>query len=264
MHGGPTDHEEPGAAVSAAADAVVVDLMHDHVVDLRTGVPPSVRAGGASAGPVTIRGCPCGCGEAELLDLARAGQQQALHELLVRYRTLARAKARSYFLIGAEHEDLVQEGMIGLLKAIKDFDPTLGVPFRGFAEVCVNRQLISAVKAATRHKHKVLSGAVSLDSPVGPAADESRTLAEVVPATAELDPAEVVVSRAEIEAIRRHFSEVLSDLEAQVLRHHVQGKTYDEIAAMLQRHTKSVDNALQRIKRKLQGHLEDRDRVPPR
>ena len=249
---------EPRAAEEAGA-RVAHDLVQDaQVVDLRDDVPEQVRA--AHACTVDAVGCPCGCGETELIVRARRGDDAAVHELLDRYRVLARTKARSYFLVGSDRDDVVQEGMIGLYKAIRDFEPDRGASFRTFAELCVTRQIVTAVKGATRMKHAPLSTSISLDRPVGDA-DGGDSLADLFPALASADPATAVVSAEELRALQRHFDEVLSDLEAQVLRHHVEGKSYEEIAAMLQRHVKSVDNALQRIKKKLQSHLDARDAV---
>ncbi len=203
-------------------------------------------------------GCPCGCAETELLLRARRGDEDAVTELLDRYRVLARSKTRSYFLLGADRDDVVQEGMIGLYKAIRDFDEARGVPFRSFAEMCVTRQVLTAVRSGTRLKHAPLNSSVSLDQPLD-VGTESASLGELIPAALSSDPAATVVSADEMRALQRHFDEVLSDLEQQVLRHHMEGKSYDEIAAVMQRHVKAIDNALQRIKRKLQGHLDRRD-----
>lgn len=248
---------DPRAAERAGALAAAELLADGPVLELRDAVAPSLRAGGPGAAPTPDIGCPCGCGETELLHRARDGDHDATTELLRRYAVLARAKARSYFLIGSDREDVVQEGMIGLYKAIRDFRPDRGASFRTFAEVCVTRQLVTAVKSANRLKHSPLSGSVSLDTPLMD--DLGSTLGDLIPATAQVDPASVVVSAEQLRALQRHFDEVLSDLEAQVLRHYVDGRNYDEIAAMLQRHVKSVDNALQRIKRKLQAHLDERE-----
>ncbi len=243
--------EDAGAAVAA-------DLLErEPTVDLREDVPEPLRAAGGTAGPAPAPGCPCGCGETELVLQARAGDESAVVELLDRYRVLARSKARSYFLVGSDREDVVQEGMIGLYKAIRDFQPDRGASFRTFAELCVTRQIVSAVKGATRLKHAPLSQSISLDRPVE--GGDGTCLGDLVPALASADPATAVVSAEQLRALQQHFDEVLSDLEAQVLRHHVEGKSYDQIAAMLQRHVKSVDNALQRIKKKLQAHLDQRD-----
>jgi RNA polymerase sporulation-specific sigma factor len=248
---GQCDAEEAG---ELAAGELVLDAP---LIDLRDALDPELQAAGATAGPAPAPGCPCGCGETELLLRARAGDDEAVAELLDRYRALARTKARSYFLVGSDRDDVVQEAMIGLYKAIRDFEPDRGASFRTFAELCVTRQVVTAVKGANRLKHAPLSTSVSLDKPMGDG--ESTCLADLVPALTESDPCAAVVSADELRALQQHFDEVLSDLEAQVLRHHMEGKSYDQIAAMLQRHVKSVDNALQRIKRKLQTHLEARE-----
>ena len=225
------------------------------VVDLRNELDPALRALGTRA---SAPGCPCGCGDTELLERSRAGDDAALNSLLSRYRGLARSKAKSYFVLGADRDDVVQEGMIGVYKAIRDFDESKGASFRTFAETCVTRQIMTAVKAGTRQKHEPLSRSVSLDQPLSPDDDRGSNLADLLPAALSADPAAAVISADELRALQRHFDEVLSDLELQVLRHHMEGKTYAEIAAMLQRHARSIDNALQRIRRKAQGHLDER------
>jgi RNA polymerase sporulation-specific sigma factor len=194
-----------------------------------------------------------------LVAAARAGNEHALNELLTKYRGYARAKARSYFLVGADHEDIVQEGMIGLYKAVRDFNPSLASSFRAFAELCITRQIITAIKTATRQKHGPLNSYVSLTRPVAGDEEGDRTLSDVLPTNAVCDPADLVISAERIRALQEHFDEVLSDLEAEVLRLYVDGKSYVEIADVLDRHVKSIDNALQRIKRKLDGHLRDRE-----
>lgn len=242
--------------LAQAGDAVGLSLLADSaVVDMRDDIDVALRASGPKA---RARGCPCGCGDSELLELARGGDDTALSCLLERYRGLARAKAGSYFLIGGDRDDVVQEGMIGVYKAIRDFDDSKGASFRTFAELCVTRQIISAVKAASRQKHEPLSRSLSLDQPLSGDDDSGSTLSDLLPAGQSADPAAAVVSADEIRALQRHFDEVLTDLEAQVLRHHMDGKSYTEIAAMLQRHAKSIDNTLQRIKRKVQGHVDAR------
>lgn len=194
----------------------------------------------------------------ELVMQARAGDEAALCEVLDKYRAFARVKARSYFLVGADREDIVQEGMIGLYKAIRDFNPDMQTSFRAFAELCVTRQIITAIKTATRQKHGPLNNYVSFERPVGGDDDGERVLGDVLPTVAISDPADLVISAERIRALQAHFDEVLSDLETEVLRLYVEGKSYQEIAERLQRHVKSIDNALQRIKRKLEGHLKAR------
>jgi RNA polymerase sporulation-specific sigma factor len=193
-----------------------------------------------------------------LVAAARAGDERALTELLTKYRGFARAKARSYFLVGADHEDIVQEGMIGLYKAVRDFNPELASSFRAFAELCVTRQIITAIKTATRQKHGPLNSYVSFSRPVAGDEDGDRCLSDVLAIRAVCDPADLVISAERIRALQAHFDAVLSDLEAEVLRLYVEGKSYVEIADVLDRHVKSIDNALQRIKRKLDGHLRAR------
>ena len=194
----------------------------------------------------------------ELVLQAREGSDAALCELLNKYRAFARVKARSYFLVGADREDIIQEGMIGLYKAIRDFNPDLQTSFRAFAELCVTRQIITAIKTATRQKHGPLNSYVSFSRPVGGDDEGERVLADVLPTVTVSDPADLVISADRIRALQEHFDEVLSDLEVEVLRLYVEGKSYQEIAERLQRHVKSIDNALQRIKRKLDSHLKAR------
>lgn len=186
---------------------------------------------------------------------ARAGDDAANATLIGRYRPFLRSRARSFFLLGADVDDVLQESMIGLYKAIRDFDPSRQAHFRGFADMCVQRQLITAVKGATRHKHGPLNTYVSFSRPVGSDDDGERVLADVLPAGTLADPAEQVVSSERIRALQSYLDRELSDLEVEVLRMHVDGKSYAEIADQLQRQTKSIDNALQRIKKKLSVHL---------
>ena len=195
----------------------------------------------------------------ELIDIARSGDERAIEVLLLRYRHYARAKARSYFLAGADREDIVQEGMIGLYKAIRDFQPDKQTAFRSFAELCITRQIISAIKTATRRKHMPLNSYVSLNQ--GPTTEEGDAprLERALSTTGASDPADLVISAEEISSLRSSMVELLSGLEAEVLRLYMDGKSYQEIATILGRHVKSIDNALQRIKRKLEHHLEARD-----
>jgi RNA polymerase sporulation-specific sigma factor len=194
----------------------------------------------------------------DLVAWARQGDDEALARLLQKYRGFARVKARSYFLVGADREDIVQEGMIGLYKAVRDFNPDLQTSFHAFAELCITRQIITAIKTATRQKHGPLNNYVSLSRPVVADDDGERCLGDVLPA-GSCDPADLVISAERIRALQLHVDAALSDLEAEVLRLYVDGKSYQEIADLLQRHVKSIDNALQRIKRKLDGHLRGRE-----
>ena len=195
----------------------------------------------------------------ELVERARGGMDAAIEELLRRYRHYARAKARSYFLAGADREDIVQEGMIGLYKAIRDFQEDRNTAFRAFAELCITRQIITAIKTATRQKHVPLNSYVSLNKGASNEHDEERVLADVLVGPTMTDPAELVISAEEIAGIKASMGRLLSSLETEVLQLYMDGKSYHEIAEMLGRHVKSIDNALQRIKRKLEAHLAQRD-----
>ena len=197
----------------------------------------------------------------ELVTMARDGNDRAIDELLNRYRNFARSKARSYFLAGSDRDDVVQEGMIGLYKAVRDFDLDQETPFRAFAELCISRQILTAIKTANRNKHQPLNSSVSLDAPLkGSHDDEERTLGDGLMMSPVLaDPVELVISAEEIEAIRDSMRNSLTELEGDVLRLYMDGKSYEEIAGALGNHVKSIDNALQRIKRKLQRHIAKRD-----
>ena len=196
----------------------------------------------------------------ELVESARHGDEEALIELLTRYRRFARAKARSYFLVGADREDIIQEGMIGLYKAVRDYDPIHKASFRSFAELCITRQILTAIKTATRQKHVPLNSYVSFDRPQDD--DPDRTVGDTLAVEHEADPLRILIASDELERLRQSLEELLSDLEAEVFTLYVEGRSYQEIAEVLGRHVKSVDNALQRIKRKLEQHLRERDAAP--
>ncbi len=193
----------------------------------------------------------------DMVSLAQSGCASALEFLLGKYKNFVRAKARSYFLIGAEREDIIQEGMLGLYKATRDFRSDKLSSFRAFAELCITRQIITAIKTATRQKHIPLNSYVSLNKPIYDE-DSDRTLLDVISGTRVSDPEELVISREEFGDIEQKMGEILSDLEWQVLMAYLDGKSYQEIADSLDRHVKSIDNALQRVKRKLERYLEDR------
>lgn len=181
----------------------------------------------------------------------------ALNYLINKYRNFVRAKARSYFLIGADREDIIQEGMIGLYKAIRDFRNDKLSSFRAFAELCVTRQIITAIKTATRQKHIPLNSYVSLNKPIYDE-DSDRTLLDVLSGSRISDPEELVISREEFIDIESKMGQILSELEWKVLMSYLDGKSYQEIAVELDRHVKSIDNALQRVKRKLERYLDNR------
>ena len=191
----------------------------------------------------------------EVVVLAQQGDGQALAYLLNKYKNFVRSKARSYFLIGADHEDIVQEGMIGLYKAIRDFQPARLASFRSFAELCVKRQIITAIKAATRQKHVPLISYVSLNKPLYDE-ESDRTLLDVIEGRVT-NPEDLYISQEDLAHIQAQMDDLLSDLERQVLDAFMDGKSYQEIADMLGRHVKSIDNALQRVKRKLVKFMEE-------
>lgn len=194
----------------------------------------------------------------EIVEAVRTGKSDALEYLINKYRNFVRAKARSYFLIGADREDIVQEGMIGLYKSIRDFRGDKLASFKAFAELCITRQIITAIKTATRQKHIPLNSYVSLDKPIYDE-DSDRTLLDVICGTKVTNPEELVINQEEFNGLENKMEEILSELEQQVLILYLDGRSYQEIAVDLNRHVKSIDNALQRVKRKLERYLEVRD-----
>jgi len=193
-----------------------------------------------------------------IVEAARQGNAGAQEYLINKYRNFVRAKARSYFLIGADREDIIQEGMIGLYKAIRDFRNDKLASFRAFAELCITRQIITAIKTATRQKHIPLNSYVSLNKPIYDE-ESDRTLLDIISGNKVTDPEELVISREEFIDIEHKMGEFLSDLEWKVLMFYLDGRSYQEIARDLRRHVKSIDNALQRVKRKLERYLEKRE-----
>ncbi|AXN41765.1 RNA polymerase sporulation sigma factor SigH [Peribacillus sp. NPDC060186] len=194
----------------------------------------------------------------ELIELVHTGDSEALDYLIQKYRNFVRAKARTYFLIGADKEDIVQEGMIGLYKAVRDFKGDKLSSFKAFAELCITRQIITAIKTATRQKHIPLNSYVSLDKPIYDE-ESDRTLMDIISGTKVLDPEELIINQEEFDDIELKMAELLSDLERKVLALYLDGQTYQEISEELNRHVKSIDNALQRVKRKLERYLEVRE-----
>jgi RNA polymerase sporulation-specific sigma factor len=194
-----------------------------------------------------------------LIALAKSGDPTAYARLLSRYRGFVRLKASSYFLAGGDSDDLIQEGLIGLYKAIRDYRSDRESSFRNFAELCITRQIITAVKTATRNKHAPLNHYVSFSSPSGSQGDdESPTLDEMIPGSPVNDPAGRVVSSEELRSLVGCLSTALSQLEASVLSLYLDGRSYEEIGGRLGCDTKTVDNALQRVKRKVGTHLCER------
>lgn len=192
--------------------------------------------------------------EEDIVLEAKNGNTRAQEYIISKYENFVKAKARSYFLIGADKEDIYQEGMIGLYKAIRDFNAEKSNTFKSFAELCITRQIITAIKTATRQKHIPLNTYISLNKPVSD--DESdRTLLDIISSIKITDPEELIISQEQKEYIEDEISKVLSELEMEVLQSYLDGKSYQEIACDLDRHAKSIDNALQRVKRKLEKCL---------
>jgi RNA polymerase sporulation-specific sigma factor len=189
----------------------------------------------------------------------RAGDGTALDALLERYRRFVRSKARGYFLVGADFDDIEQEGMIGLYKAVRDFRDDRQASFRAFAELCITRQIITAIKTATRQKHQPLNQYVSISGVRGADDPGERSIERLLDDHNVADPADEVVSSERMGAMRDSMASLLSGLEVDVLRLYVEGRSYQEIGEELGRHVKSIDNALQRIKRKLEVHLAERE-----
>lgn len=182
----------------------------------------------------------------------------ALEFLLNRYKNFVRSRARSYFLIGADHEDIVQEGMIGLYKAVRDFRPEKLASFRAFAELCVTRQIITAIKTATRQKHIPLNSYISLNKPIFDE-ESDRTLLDVISEGRITNPEELLIGQEDLSSIESRIGKMLSPLEWEVLLAYLDGRSYQEIAEDLGRHVKSIDNALQRVKRKMEKLLEQKN-----
>jgi RNA polymerase sporulation-specific sigma factor len=193
-----------------------------------------------------------------IVEQVHEGNSAALEYLINKYKNFVRAKARSYFLIGADREDIIQEGMIGLYKAIRDFKEDKLSSFKAFAELCITRQMITAIKTATRQKHIPLNSYVSLDKPIYDE-ESDRTLMDVICGSRVTDPEELIINQEEFDDIELKMGELLSDLERKVLMLYLDGRSYQEISVDLNRHVKSIDNALQRVKRKLERYLELRE-----
>jgi len=190
----------------------------------------------------------------DVVKFAQAYDADALDYILNKYKGLIKTKARSYFLIGADKEDIIQEGMIGLYKAIRDFRPNKQSSFRAFAELCATRQIITAIKSATRQKHQPLNSYISLNKPVYDEESE-RTLIDVISGNAVTNPEEIIISQENYSKIESVMQEILSTFELNVLKLYLEGHKYCIIADALNRDVKSIDNAIQRIKSKVEKHL---------
>lgn len=205
---------------------------------------------------VNVSQAYCNMVDEDIILDAKVGNERALEYIINKYKSFVRAKARTYFLIGADREDIIQEGMIGLYKAIRDYKGDKLSSFRAFAELCITRQIITAIKTATRQKHIPLNSYVSLNKPIFDE-ESDRTLMDIISEESISDPEELVINREEFRGIENKMSEILSSLEWEVLTLYLEGKSYQEIAEELDRHVKSIDNALQRVKRKLEKYLEE-------
>ncbi|MEK6251563.1 MAG: RNA polymerase sporulation sigma factor SigH [Actinomycetota bacterium] len=194
-----------------------------------------------------------------LVALAKEGKPDAYDAIVRRYRGFVRLKASSYFLLGGESDDLIQEGLLGLYKAVRDYRTDRESSFRNFAELCITRQIITAVKTATRNKHTPLNQYVSFSQSPAAAGDSDSTLDEILPGPTAFDPVNQVIATEELESLVSCLSSVLSDLESRVLSLYLDGYSYEVIAEKLDCDTKTVDNALQRVKRKVGTHLTSRE-----
>lgn len=198
-------------------------------------------------------------GDEEVLLMIEQGDSRALEFLIYKYENLVWTKSQTYFLIGGEKEDIIQEGLIGLYRAICDFNATKISSFRQFADLCITRQIITAIKAATRQKHIPLNSYVSLDKPIYDG-DSSWTLIDTIAESKAIDPQARLINHEKLVHLELHLLESLSELERRVLYLYIGGYTYQEISEELKRHVKSIDNAIQRIKRKLEKVvLEERE-----
>ena len=223
--------------------------------------PPAQDAPQAEQTPAERPEAPSGfeaMSDEEVALLAQRGDVEASEYLLNKYKNFVRSKARSYFLVGADHEDIVQEGMIGLFKAFRDFKPDKLPSFHAFAELCVTRQIITAIKTATRQKHIPLNSYVSLNKPIYEE-ESDRTLLDIITEGRSADPEELLIGQESYVSIESRIDEALSPLERRVLAAYLDGKSYQEIAVMLGRHVKSIDNALQRVKHKLERLISEKN-----
>lgn len=192
----------------------------------------------------------------QVVALAQQGDDYAFEYMIERFKPLVRNRARSYFLIGADQEDLIQEGTIGLFKAIRDFDHSKLVSFRGFADLCVVRQLITAIKTATRQKHGPLNSYISLNKPIY-SEESDRSLIDVMVSNTSQNPEDMMISQENIKSLKKEVEKRLSPFEQKVLSLYLEGISYQEIAQALNKQSKSIDNALQRVKKKLEGSLKE-------
>ncbi|WP_422484535.1 RNA polymerase sporulation sigma factor SigH [Gudongella sp. DL1XJH-153] len=198
-----------------------------------------------------------GLSDEEIVRLANEGDLLALEHLIYKYKDLVKVKAKVYYIVGADRDDIIQEGMIGLYKAIRDYREERTSSFRNFADICVTRQMITAIKTATRQKHLPLNGYISLNKPVY--RDGTSTMAETVTSGGATDPMDLFIGKEDLDDMEQKINSMLSNLERQVLTFYVEGRSYEEIALDLNRRVKTIDNALQRIKRKIERYLVNKE-----
>jgi RNA polymerase sporulation-specific sigma factor len=204
----------------------------------------------------TDRRCHTQLSDQELVARFHTGDGEAIDTLLRRYRSFARRKARSYFLVGSDADDVEQEALIGLYKAARDFRADRQASFRAFAELCITRQIVTAIKTATRHKQQPLNQYVSI-SAARPDDEGERSVDKLLGPDRASDPADQIVSKEGMDEARRCMADLLTALEVDVLRLYVEGNSYQDISERLGRHVKSIDNSLQRIKRKVNQRLQE-------
>ena len=225
---------------------------HALPVPARRPGAPVRRPSGKSQGEVELD-------DHYLIALAKQGRKDAYDRIVKRYFGFVRLKASSYFLIGGDSDDLIQEGLVGLYKAVRDYRSDRESSFRNFAELCITRQIITAVKTSTRNKHTPLNGYVSFSSTTAGATDNEPTLDELLPGPSVHDPVNQVISSEELRSLVACLSTALSDLESRVLALYLDGYSYEHVGMRLGCDTKTVDNALQRVKRKVGAHLASRN-----
>ena len=197
--------------------------------------------------------------DAFLVALAKQGRADATDRLVRRYQGFVRMKASSYFLVGGDSDDLIQEGMLGLYKAIRDFRDDRESSFRNFAELCVTRQIITAVKTATRNKHTPLNQYVSFAQSPSASSEVETTMEDILPGPSAVDPVNQAISTEELASLVACLKGSLSDMESSVLAFYLEDRSYEEVAMLLGCDTKTVDNALQRVKRKITRHIATRE-----
>lgn len=189
----------------------------------------------------------------EVVLLANSGNLDALEYLIIKYKPLVKSKVYTYYITGADRDDIVQEGMIGLCKAIKNFDAKKLNSFKNFADMCVTSQIITAIKAAKRQKHIPLNECISLNKPLY--RDSRFSIIDLIESESSKDPMEIFISKEDLDIMEKKIQGILSLLEKQVLTNYLQGKSYEEIGSILDINPKCIDNAIQRIKRKVQRYI---------